>query len=104
MPDASVKTIYDVLLRGCRLSNNGPCLGQRNPNSDYEWLSYDTVIENAKFVGSALIKLGLEAGQNSRVAIAGLHSPNYITVGHALCSYSMVFVPLYYNYKFEDLL
>lgn len=54
-------------------------------------------------MGSALIHLGLSAGQNTRVSIAGLHSPEYITVGHALSSYSMVFVPLYYNYKLEDL-
>lgn len=102
--DSSVRTIYDLLLRGFRLSSNGPCLGEINSSGDYEWLNYGSIIENAKFVGSALIKLGIEAGQNSRVAIAGLHSPNYITVGHALCCYSMVFVPLYYNYKFEDLL
>lgn len=55
-------------------------------------------------MGSALIHLGLAVGQNSRVTIAGLHSPEYIIVGHALSSYSMVFVPLYYNYKFDDLL
>ncbi|KAI6189824.1 AMP-binding domain-containing protein [Aphelenchoides bicaudatus] len=104
LDDPEVRTLYDVLQRGMRVSNNGPYLGERGADGKYQWQDYKTVIENAQFVGSAIQHLGLKAGQDTRVAVAGLHSPEYITVGHALSSYSMVFVPLYYNYCFGDLM
>uniref|UniRef100_A0A3P8QL98 Long-chain-fatty-acid--CoA ligase n=1 Tax=Astatotilapia calliptera TaxID=8154 RepID=A0A3P8QL98_ASTCA len=34
------RTLYEVFLRGLRVSNNGPCLGSRKPNQPYEWQTY----------------------------------------------------------------
>uniref|UniRef100_A0A667ZRD0 Long-chain-fatty-acid--CoA ligase n=1 Tax=Myripristis murdjan TaxID=586833 RepID=A0A667ZRD0_9TELE len=34
------RTMYEVFLRGLRVSNDGPCLGSRKPNKPYEWQSY----------------------------------------------------------------
>ncbi|KAG7264476.1 hypothetical protein CRUP_017178, partial [Coryphaenoides rupestris] len=47
-------TVYQVFLRGLRVSNDGPCLGSRKPNQPYEWLSYSewTIIELACYTYS----------------------------------------------------
>uniref|UniRef100_A0A8C7U3K6 Arachidonate--CoA ligase n=1 Tax=Oncorhynchus mykiss TaxID=8022 RepID=A0A8C7U3K6_ONCMY len=37
---SDARTMYEVFLRGLRVSNDGPCLGSRKPNQPYEWLSY----------------------------------------------------------------
>uniref|UniRef100_A0A8C7GKQ2 Long-chain-fatty-acid--CoA ligase n=1 Tax=Oncorhynchus kisutch TaxID=8019 RepID=A0A8C7GKQ2_ONCKI len=38
------KTMYEFFLRGARVSNNGPCLGARQPSQSYEWLSYSEAL------------------------------------------------------------
>uniref|UniRef100_A0A8C5EK18 Long-chain-fatty-acid--CoA ligase n=1 Tax=Gouania willdenowi TaxID=441366 RepID=A0A8C5EK18_GOUWI len=37
---SDARTMYEVFMRGLRVSNDGPCLGSRKPNQPYEWLSY----------------------------------------------------------------
>ncbi|VDK28407.1 unnamed protein product [Anisakis simplex] len=54
-------------------------------------------------MGSALLHFGIEAGESTRVGIAGLNSSRYMITQYALLSYSIVAVPLYYNYKFDAL-
>ncbi|KAI6213660.1 AMP-dependent synthetase ligase domain containing protein [Aphelenchoides besseyi] len=102
--DSNVRTIYEALLRGSELSKNGDFVGERcnELNGKYGWLKYKTVIEQAQFIGSALLKLGAEPGQETRVALAGYHSPSSVVAMFGLVSYSMVAVPLYYNYAFKD--
>uniref|UniRef100_A0A8C7GMD5 Long-chain-fatty-acid--CoA ligase n=1 Tax=Oncorhynchus kisutch TaxID=8019 RepID=A0A8C7GMD5_ONCKI len=48
------KTMYEFFLRGARVSNNGPCLGARQPSQSYEWLSYSewTIAELACYTFS----------------------------------------------------
>lgn len=41
--DSEVRTIYDALQRGLRVSNNGPFLGERDLEGKYQWLNYKTV-------------------------------------------------------------
>lgn len=39
------QTLYECMLRGTKVSGNGPCLGWRAKGSDeYEWLHYKEVI------------------------------------------------------------
>ncbi|KAI6228930.1 AMP-dependent synthetase ligase domain containing protein [Aphelenchoides fujianensis] len=103
--EPTVQTLYDALLRGARVSKNGDLVGERRDelNGAYGWLKYETVIKNAQFIGSALIQLGASVGQETRVGVAGFHSPNYLTATFSLVSYSMVCVPLYVNSNFGDL-
>uniref|UniRef100_A0A672ZR98 Long-chain-fatty-acid--CoA ligase n=1 Tax=Sphaeramia orbicularis TaxID=375764 RepID=A0A672ZR98_9TELE len=51
-------TMYEVFLRGLRVSNGGPCLGSRKPNQPYEWQSYREVADRSQHVGSALLHKG----------------------------------------------
>lgn len=54
-------------------------------------------------IGSALLQLGIDAGEANRVGIAGLNSARYIIAQNALMNYSIVLVPLYHNYNMETL-
>uniref|UniRef100_A0AC34G3F5 AMP-dependent synthetase/ligase domain-containing protein n=1 Tax=Panagrolaimus sp. ES5 TaxID=591445 RepID=A0AC34G3F5_9BILA len=103
--DESVKTLFDLLQRGIRVSGNGEFVGERKgPNKEYTWLRYQQMATNAQQIGSGLIALGVKANAESRVGIAGANCSEYLTATFALVSYSMINVPLYQNYKFEALI
>uniref|UniRef100_A0A8C8FRE3 Arachidonate--CoA ligase n=1 Tax=Oncorhynchus tshawytscha TaxID=74940 RepID=A0A8C8FRE3_ONCTS len=66
---SDARTMYEVFLRGLRVSNDGPCLGSRKPNQPYEWLSYREmfyffifVIHNDEFpqtgMGHMIVQMG----------------------------------------------
>ncbi|XGW05584.1 hypothetical protein V3C99_016164 [Haemonchus contortus] len=101
-PDETVATVYDVVKRAASITANGPFLGELC-GTEVVWKTYETVLHDAQILGSALLQLGLEPGENTRVGIAGIHSVRYMTALHALVSYSMVLVPLYHNSKIEVL-
>ena len=102
--DASVKTLFDLLQRGIRVSGNGEFIGERKgPNREYTWIRYQQLATNAQLIGSGLLALGVKPGSGSRVGIAGVNCTEYLTATFALVSFSIVNVPLYQNYKFESL-
>ncbi|XP_072371981.1 LOW QUALITY PROTEIN: long-chain-fatty-acid--CoA ligase 1a [Scyliorhinus torazame] len=90
-----VKTLYDVLKRGLRVSDNGPCLGFRNPDQPYQWLSYQEVLTRAEFVGSGLFTRGYKPGNDQFIGIFAQNRPEWVIIEHACYTYSMVVVPLY---------
>nr|XP_057928595.1 long-chain-fatty-acid--CoA ligase 1a isoform X2 [Doryrhamphus excisus] len=88
-------TIYEVFLRGLRMSNNGPCLGSRKPNQPYEWLSYREVADRAEYVGSALLHRGHSNTGDKYIGIFAQNRPEW-TISELAChTYSLVTVPLY---------
>jgi len=91
-----VRTTHDALVRGLKVSNNGPCIGTRRPDSKvYEWISYQEIYDQAKWTGSAFIEKGLIANDATCV---GIYSPNCLewVLSEEACSmYSMAVVPLY---------
>ncbi|XP_038661592.1 long-chain-fatty-acid--CoA ligase 1a isoform X1 [Scyliorhinus canicula] len=90
-----VKTLYDVLKRGLWVSDNGPCLGFRNPDQPYQWLSYREVITRAEFVGSGLFTRGYKPGNDQFIGIFAQNRPEWVIIEQACYTYSMVVVPLY---------
>lgn len=103
-PDANVTTMFDLLQRGIWLTNNGKFIGEQTKNGTYDkWISYKQAYEASHKIGSALLELGIGAGESSHVGIAGLNSARYIIAQNALINYSIVLVPLYYNYNMEIL-
>ncbi|KAB7503360.1 Long-chain-fatty-acid--CoA ligase 1 [Armadillidium nasatum] len=91
------KTLYEVFRRGVRESNNGPCLGSRDPSSGkgYQWLNYNEALLRAKNFGSGLVALGLEPGVKTFVGIYSQNCPEWILTEQGLYCQSMVIVPLY---------
>uniref|UniRef100_A0AC35EVF3 AMP-dependent synthetase/ligase domain-containing protein n=1 Tax=Panagrolaimus sp. PS1159 TaxID=55785 RepID=A0AC35EVF3_9BILA len=103
--DDSVKTLFDLLQRGIRVSGNGEFVGERKgPNKEYTWLRYQQMATSAQLIGSGLIALGIKPSAESRVGIAGANCSEYLIATFALVSYSIINVPLYQNYKFEALM
>uniref|UniRef100_A0A915PIM2 long-chain-fatty-acid--CoA ligase n=1 Tax=Setaria digitata TaxID=48799 RepID=A0A915PIM2_9BILA len=102
-PDGNVTTMFELLQRAIWLTNNGDFIGEQTKNGTYKWISYKQVFIASHKIGSALLQLGIEAGQASRVGIAGLNSARYIIAQNALMNYSIVSVPLYHNYNIETL-
>ncbi|KZS19375.1 Long-chain-fatty-acid--CoA ligase 5 [Daphnia magna] len=90
------RTLYDVMPRGSRISNNGPCLGWRaDPSSKYQWISYQETMLRAQNFGSGLVALGLKPGPDTLVGVYSQNNPEWVLSEYALYTYSMVVVPLY---------
>ncbi|VDM92231.1 unnamed protein product [Litomosoides sigmodontis] len=102
-PDGNVTTMFELLQRAIWLTNNGDFIGEQTGNGTYEWITYKQVYTASHKIGSALLQLGIGAGETSRIGIAGLNSARYIIAQNALMNYSIVSVPLYYNYNIEIL-
>ncbi|KAI1717755.1 AMP-binding enzyme domain-containing protein [Ditylenchus destructor] len=94
-----VTTLYDVVRRGARVSNNGNMLGQRIQQIDgeqpYVWISYNEVINQSLAVARALRKLGQGVGQGTFIGIYSRNRPEWIIVEQAIYAYNNVLVPLY---------
>ncbi|KAG5263906.1 hypothetical protein AALO_G00269950 [Alosa alosa] len=89
------KTMYEFLLRGERVSNNGQCLGARKPKQPYEWLSYKEVVDMAECLGSALLHRGHSKSKNPYIGIFSQNRPEWTMSELACYTYSLVSVPLY---------
>ncbi|BFZ03707.1 hypothetical protein BsWGS_06746 [Bradybaena similaris] len=91
----NVHTVYEVLEQGRRISNNGPCLGTRSgPNREYEFISYQEVINRVHSFGSGLISRG-SAPSNKFVGIYASNRPEWTISDFGSQAYSMCPVPLY---------
>ncbi|KAK6298200.1 long-chain-fatty-acid--CoA ligase 1 isoform X1 [Coregonus clupeaformis] len=89
------KTMYEFFLRGARVSKNGPCLGARQPNQSYEWLSYSEVAEKAENLGSALLHRGHTKTKDQFIGIFAQNRPEWAIAELACYTFSLVAVPLY---------
>ncbi|KAK3772605.1 hypothetical protein RRG08_027340 [Elysia crispata] len=77
-------------------SDNGPCLGTRTgPNREYEWLSYQQVIDKVHEIGSGLIQAGNDPKNNRFVGIFSSNRPEWTIADFGCQAYSMVPVALY---------
>lgn len=90
-----VHTYVDIIKRGAKISNNGPCAGWREGNGPYVWISYNDVFEKALNAGSGFIKKGLKPINSTRVGIYTQNRVEYLVTELACYSYSMAIVPLY---------
>ncbi|TKS68265.1 Long-chain-fatty-acid--CoA ligase 1 [Collichthys lucidus] len=89
------RTMYEVLQRGIRVSNDGPCLGSRKPNQPYEWQSYREVADRAEHIGSALVHRGHAHTGDKYIGIFSQNRPEWTISELACYTYSLVAVPLY---------
>ncbi|XP_067106483.1 long-chain-fatty-acid--CoA ligase 1a isoform X1 [Osmerus mordax] len=92
---SDAQTMYEVFLRGMRVSNDGPCLGSRKPNQPYEWLSYRVVADRAEHIGSALLHKGHSQDGDKYIGIFAQNRPEWTISELACYTYSLVAVPLY---------
>ena len=89
------KTLLEMMQRGYRLSENGPCLGSRGSKPEYSWITYGEVIERSKNLGSGFVHIGMKPGQSSLIGIYSQNCEEWILTEHACYNQSAVIVPLY---------
>ncbi|XP_059142723.1 long-chain-fatty-acid--CoA ligase 5-like [Physella acuta] len=95
-PVKDCHVVFDVLERGKRVSNNGPCLGARTgPNREYEWMTYQQVIDRVLQFGSGLVHTGSRPSGETFVGIFATNRPEWTIADYASQAFSMVPVPLY---------
>ncbi|XP_029621766.1 long-chain-fatty-acid--CoA ligase 1 isoform X1 [Salmo trutta] len=92
---SDARTMYEVFLRGMRVSMGGPCLGSREPNQPYKWLSYREVADKAECIGSALLHRGHSHTGDKHIGIFSQNRPEWTISELACYTYSLVCVPLY---------
>ncbi|XP_034044173.1 long-chain-fatty-acid--CoA ligase 1a [Thalassophryne amazonica] len=92
---SDAQTMYELFLRGLRVSNDGPCVGSRKPNQPYEWLSYREVALRAEHIGSALLHRGHSHKGDKFIGIFSQNTPEWTIAELACYTYSLVAVPLY---------
>ncbi|CAF4371899.1 unnamed protein product, partial [Rotaria sp. Silwood2] len=75
---------------------DGKCLGYRvDRESAYQWVSYEEADQIGTEIGSGLIQLGENNGQNTFIGIYAVNSVEWMTTALACHFHSMVYVPLY---------
>lgn len=90
------RTLFDVMYRGARVSNNGPCMGWRVPGSgEYKWIHYNQVLERIKCIACGLVKLGEKPGQQTFIGLYTQNCVEWIVTEQACYYFSMIIVPLY---------
>ncbi|KAG8551300.1 hypothetical protein GDO81_004056 [Engystomops pustulosus] len=89
------KTLYEVFMRGLRVSGNGDCLGSRKPNQPYRWITYRQVADRAENLGSGFIQKGCKASPEQFIGVFSQNRPEVVIAELACFTYSMVVVPLY---------
>ncbi|CAF4948113.1 unnamed protein product [Rotaria sp. Silwood1] len=97
----NVRTLGDVLYEGCVASNNGQCVGilqSSNSTESIQWLSYLTVIERSRIIGSYLWTSAKLKPMQSKVAIISSNRPEYLFVEQACYMYGFILVNLYTSY------
>ncbi|XP_035599512.1 long-chain-fatty-acid--CoA ligase 1-like [Oncorhynchus keta] len=92
---SDARTMYEVFLRGMRVSIDRPCLGSRKPNQPYKWLSYREVADKAECIGSALLHRGHSQTGDKHIGIFSQNRPEWTISELACYTYSLVCVPLY---------
>ncbi|XP_028834337.1 long-chain-fatty-acid--CoA ligase 1 isoform X1 [Denticeps clupeoides] len=92
---SDARTMYEVFLRGVRVSNDGPCLGSRKPNKPYEWLSYKEVADKAENLGSGLLQKGHSHNGDKYIGIFSQNRPEWTIAELSCYTYSLVAVPIY---------
>jgi long-chain acyl-CoA synthetase len=97
----NARTIGDALHEGYLASNDGPCVGYLQPSNGTEslqWLSYSTVIERSRCIGSYLWTKTKLTPTQSKVAILSSNRPEYLFVEQGCYMYGFIVVGLYTNY------
>ncbi|CAF4457843.1 unnamed protein product [Rotaria sp. Silwood2] len=94
--------VYTTIYEGFKIGRDiarkydNRCLGFRiDRKSEYVWLTYEETERAATDIGSALIRLGENHGQNTFIGIYVVNSVEWLITALACHFHSMIYVPLY---------
>jgi long-chain acyl-CoA synthetase len=97
----NVRTLGDALQEGYVASNDGPCVGflqSSNGTESLQWLSYSTVMERCRYIGSYLLTKTKLIPKQSKVATISSNRPEYLFVEQGCYMYGFIIVSLYTTY------
>ncbi|GIY34027.1 long-chain-fatty-acid--CoA ligase 1 [Caerostris darwini] len=101
----NVKNTFDCLKNGLQVSNDGNCIGSKNPvTGEYEWLSYSEVISKSQSIGSGLLQLGLKPQNDNFVGMFAVNKQEFLLSVCACAAYSMVSIPLYLTLGWQSVI
>lgn len=90
---ADVDTLYDNFWRGVKNFPNNECLGWREGDGPYKWLTYSQVDKRMRNLGSGFIDLGLKP--KDFVGLYSINRPEWVITEQACNAYSLTLIPLY---------
>ncbi|CAF0960745.1 unnamed protein product [Rotaria magnacalcarata] len=91
-----VKTVYEALLNGLRLSGDRPQFSYRQSSDEpFKFYTYKQVFEIIKEIGSGIINAGLKPSNETFVGIYSSTSVNYALCLYSTWPYSMVPIGIY---------
>jgi long-chain acyl-CoA synthetase len=96
-----VRTLGDALHEGYVVSNDGPCVGyleSSNGIDSLQWLSYSTVIQRSRYIGSYLLARTKLTPTKSVVAFLSSNRPEYLFVEQACYMYGFTVIGLFTTY------
>ncbi|VDO58834.1 unnamed protein product [Haemonchus placei] len=100
-----VRTLYEGVRRGARVSNNGPMLGRRVKHADgtepYEWFTYNEILDRSNDVSIAFRELGIPVGNDVHIGIYSKNRPEWIITELASYNFGNVIVPIYETLGFD---
>uniref|UniRef100_A0A158R5P1 Long-chain-fatty-acid--CoA ligase n=1 Tax=Syphacia muris TaxID=451379 RepID=A0A158R5P1_9BILA len=95
-----IRTAYDAIFRGLRVSHNGPMLGIRKKLENgklgpYVWMNYRQVINKIDAFADGLYSLGCGVGQNVFFGLYSKNRPEWVISEYSIYKMNSVVVPLY---------
>ncbi|OQR78292.1 long-chain-fatty-acid--CoA ligase 5-like [Tropilaelaps mercedesae] len=90
------QTLFDVMYRGARVSNNGRCMAWREPGAkDYSYIHYNQALERIRNFACGQAALGSMPGQGTYIGVFMQNCVEAIVAEQACYYLSQIIVPLY---------
>jgi len=96
---AEYRTLFELYQRSVQQYSDRPLLGQKK-NGAWQWISYREFSEQVERTRSALLNLGLAAGD--RVALIANNRPEWAVIAYAAFTIKGVLVPMYEAQQDKD--
>lgn len=78
--DVTISTLFDVIYEGLNVNRDAQCIGEKDHTTKYltyDWITYDELIKQSRFLAKGLLHLGLSHGQETMI---GIYTNNSIQV------------------------
>jgi len=93
--EPDVLTLYDAFTKAAEKYPDNRCLGWREGESEYKWMSYKTVKAKAQAIGSGLVKEAKLTPHESKIGVYSINRVEWALTEQAANAYSLCLVPLY---------
>jgi len=93
--DDKIATLHDAFDHAAGKFPENKCLGWREGESEYKWMSYKSVRARSLAFGSGLVKLAKLTPHEDKIGIYSINKVEWLLTEHAANAFSLCIVPLY---------